>query len=711
MARTTVALALVLLIAVSVGPVLGQAGQSPTLQRGPMVTQELRFTPLVRMQYLQNALQGLHVSKRKQDAITSQFRELPEDLQNSILAVMNGDYALATNQDGLHMVRLDTDRLRQLLERMYRISSIWPPEGSPGCWAYAHGGLFDSNCQVYFDGSPVTTHYLGWEVEFFPNTLAFLIPTGASRGADHQVYVHSNATGKNTPVFMYPIIAPRGYRGYWGWKFHNFGDPTIPWHLYRHYFGAAAVEYADGTHRPAAQAWYDNAYKGAGGGGNCFGMSVSSLRVRNSNYDHVYHAAWFTNPATHKSYLWDYDWCTESKETVQQMQGSWYTQEQLDAYTAADAAQDARGTYNRVASLVSDSVNRPVLVYWGNGWGHAVVPYAVRVNGDRHEMLCYDNNNPYRKNETGDVDPSVATVFWSSNSFSCGGGTSATAVSYQEVTPANPHLPGAEYGGPGATTVVLVASASTKVNQITDENGRTLLNPDGSKNEDPNTGIPNASILYPLVQAQPLEGPTVLHGQVLSNMGQVLQPRIPNDSPTLYVFRQATGKSLLVNFAGQGEKQLSFFQPGAVLQVRANGAGQVQMANILGARFSGRMLNPAGLQLAEVQMIDSEAAGDRVFLLHNLTNLSNEPLEIIRIRRGQSLEVLGGPNLKFDLQVQGPVGRGMQTGTFRSLSLESGAKLQIAPEDWSKLRSTQLNVRFLNITNEQLLHQIRIGGN
>ncbi|MCD6361732.1 MAG: hypothetical protein J7M38_12830 [Armatimonadetes bacterium] len=693
--RKTMVLLLAAAVIITLLPELASAAEV-SLQTQPIHT--LQMSPLMRTQELRTILKQHKLPRQQQNEITGQFKQLPDDLQISILATLDSDFAKATNNDYLTMLRPEVSRLADILQLAFGIGNIWPEDGYAGQWSYAFGVGFGNDCQVYFDGSPVETYYLDWSDEFFPRSLAFHIPENTMRGVDHNVKVRNTADNRETSTVSYRVIAPRGYRGTWGWKFHNFSEPTIPWHLYANYFGQATVEYGDGTHRPAAQAWYDSAYKSAGSGGNCYGMSVSSLRFRNGNFSHMYWATWLNDPANHHFWLWDYNRVTETTETVQQMQGSWYTQEQLDAYCAADAAQDARGTYNRVAQLVADYVNRPVLVYWGPNWGHAVVPYAVRVNGDAHEMLLYDNNNPYRMNENGDPDPSVATVNWAANTFRCGTADEATAVSYEEVTPADPHLPGEEYGGPGSNTIVLVASAEAKVQQITDEDGRTLLGADGRRNEDPNTGIADASILYPLIQ-----GP-VLRGQLTTRAQLKLRP--PADAPTVYVFRNARGKSLQVNITGRGDKQLSYFAPGMVMQVQATGQGQVQLSNILQARFTAEMSNPAALQPTNIRLIRSEPAGDRVFDLRDLRGLDENILRLTPIRGGERLEIQAGPEVQFNLRLQAPAGRGMRTGNFENIALQAGLKLQVGPQDWTRLRNTRLQLQFRNITNNQVINQI-----
>ncbi|MEA3400154.1 MAG: hypothetical protein U9R79_02805 [Armatimonadota bacterium] len=658
------------------------------------------LTPVTLSQEFEQALREQGVPGEKVEAAVTQFQQYPRELQQSMLLTVKGTYAEALDRPELSIARIDPDLLRRVHDFvLFRVSSFWPGQGYPGIWAYAMGNGFHGNCTVYFDGSPVQTHYWGPDLEFFPNSLCFKVPDNAAIPQMHDVYVRDTEAAKNTPTLQYEVIAPRGYRGYHGWKFPNFSRATIDWKLYAHYFGASNVEYADGTHRPAAQQWFDNAYTSAGAGGNCYGMSVSSLRLRNGEHDHMYHAIHFTSPATHQPWVWWYDWNDTTRETVQQQQGGWYTQEVLDTHNALINSQDARAVFTRCEQLCNQTANRPVLIVWGNGWGHAVVPYDTQVDGNTRRILHYDNNDPYAQNETDGPDPSVATVNWSQNTFSYGGGPTGVAMSYEECTPPNPHLPGAEYGGPGADTVVVVASDETEVQQITDEGGRRFFNPNRSVNTDPNTRIPNSSIVYPLVQRPPV----ILRQQPrLRLQGPALQA--PGEQTLIFVFGQAQNKSLTFDINSNGLGQLSYFEPGQIFALQSQGAGQVQFSGLLQLP-AVQVANPQGLQVNLVRFIRSTAAGDRLFELRNMQNLGAQPLQLIPDAQGLEVQVIGAPGLQFDLNLQGPIGRGMQQGAFGGIGLQAGAAAVLRPTNWQRLGTSNLRLQLLNLQNNQVMQQ------
>jgi len=705
--RTTLTSVLVSVLAVAlVTSVLAQPApvrRGPVTFEDPLTARLLQLTPVQLSQRFGEILKTKGVTGEQADQAAERFRLLPQDLQGSIILTLDDDLAKRADLEMLSISRLDARTLKRIVAfKLFMISSFWPEQGQAGSWAYAFGRGFDEDCNVFLDGTQVESHYVGMSFGFFPDSMAFRVPAEASRGQEHDVYVRNTDSGDDTGTVKYVIVAPRGYRGYHGWRFSNFSRPTIDWKLYAHYFGASNVEYADGTHRPAAQAWYNSAYTSAGNGGNCYGMSVSSLRVKNSEFDHMFHASFFQGAATAQSSVWRYDWDDATRETVQQQQGAWYTQELLDVHNNLWNNQTPRDLFTRCESLLNNAVNRPVLVYWGPNWGHVVCPYETEVDGNTRRIICYDNNNPYRENEGGPIDPDVATVDWGANTFSRGSAGKGEMFSYEECTPPNPHLPGAEYGGPGSDTVVAVFSHSADIQQITDENGRTFFNADGSINENAASRIPLSSYLLPLVQLQPrvIGGPRdVRTGQL-----QMAQLKPPADAPHIFVFGEAQGKSLTFNIAGQGAKQMDLFSRGRIFSINSNGIGQVRASNIHELPTL-QILNAQATGPTSMAFIRSTPAGDRVFELNNLRNLGAQQLELVPNAEGTAIEVNGPANLQFNMDVLGPVGQGMQQATFANIALQAGAKANLTPVNWGALQNTNLRLQMLNLQNNAVIDQ------
>ncbi len=631
-----------------------------------------------------------------------QYQKLPDDLKIHLLYVADENYARASWRNEAYAATRINPKIFVAMRsfKIFTIGHFWPDQGAPGAWSFAFGHGFNDDCTVYFDGSPVESNYLDMDVEFFRNSMAFKVPTGATRDQMHDVFVRkAGADAGDTGTREYEIIAPRGYRGYHGWQFSNFGrgPNLIPWYLYSDYFGRLAVEYGDGTHRPAAQQWYEDVWGRSGTGGNCFGMSVTSLRVRNSQLDHMYYDSYFTSAATTQPWVWLYPWNSTTKESVQQQQAAQYVQEVAARINTLYHGADARDAFTTCDSLVNQVVNRPVLCYWGPNWGHAICPYDTEVAGDDRRMLCYDNNNPYAENETGSVDPDIATVHWGANTFSRGGGTKAITLSFDECTPADPHLPGAAIDGTAAETAIIAFAPGSRVTQITDEDGRQFFNPDGSINQDPNTNIPNMMQYFEMEQAPP---------RIQLPRAQRLQVRMAaaGDRAQVFIIGDSGGKSLSFDVPPAAATRMSYFEPGEVYALETQGVGQVKLANLLAAPTAELNQIQQGAS-ANIKFINSRANGDRLFELGSFENLSGPQLRVVPAPDGASLDVIGPPNLRFNLNISGPVGQGMQQAGFARLVLQEGAAARLAPANWNALGGSNLRLQMVNVQNNQVIRQ------
>jgi len=701
-------IAVVLAVAVwGTGPAHAQKRVRPTLKRPTMRARAIAAPNLSSAAGVNAAVREVlaqkRVSKQKSTAYASRISQLPITLQKDLLGRTSKKYSQVMVVELLPLEVVRATTMRKFF-KLFVISRIWPDQGARGTWAYVMGLNFNNNCKVLFDGVQAESYYLEC-AEFFPKSMAFKVPSGASLGSMHDVAVKDLAADTTTGSVEFKVVAPRGYRGYWGWKFSNFSWQNIPWEMYRDYFGASNVQYADGTHKPAAQSWYDAAYKKAGRGGNCYGMSVSSLRLRNNELNTYWHA-WFDNPANNQDYVWDYPWQTETRQTVQEDQGAWYTQEVLDVHTNLYSTQSHRDCFNRAASLVNYWSNRPVLVIWAPNWGHTMVPYSTEVAGDDRKIIVWDNNNPYSETETGSPDPSVATVHWAANTFSYGGADKGVCLSYDECTPANPHLPGSAYGGPGSETVVMAVEPGTKLSQITDEAGRKFFNPDGTVNQNPGTRIPFSMYMPPLVQA----ARRTVQPRLRLGAAKPAAPRasVPSNGPSLYLFGRASGKSLTFNIAGQGTKQVNCFMRGQVLDLRAAGAGDLRMSNLLQTNHRVEVLNPAALQPTKVSLMRTRQAGDRVFELENLQNLGTQNLRLTPAADGSRLDVEAAPGAKFDLLLRGPVGQGQQQTRFGNVAIQGQTRAVMRPDSWGNLLGGGLRLELRNLRTNRLERQMRI---
>jgi hypothetical protein len=251
---------------------------------------------------------------------------------------------------------------------------------------------------------------------------------------------------------------------------------------------------------------------------------------------------------------------------------------------------------------------------------------------------------------------------------------------------------------------VAVFSHTADIQQITDEDGRMFFNADGSINRNAASRIPNASYLPPLVQAprvQPRIQPRV--GTIGQLQLQQLQP--PADAPHIFVFGDASGKSLTFNVAGQGAKSMAIFSPGRIFSVDASGIGEIRLDNLLLPAMEMQILNAQQVGPTQVEFIRSMPQGDRVFDLNNIRNLGAQPLQLIPNAQGTAIEVNGPPNLQFNMDVLGPVGQGMQEATFGNIALQAGAKANLAPTNWGALQGTTLRLQMLNLQNNAVINQ------
>ena len=665
---------------------------------GASQTSAATLSSAARNQEFSRLLQDNNVAASDQTKFSSTFQKLPADLQTAILQ-STSPRLLSPAYTRVSDKYLSAAASAALIAAMATPSftAVSPTEGEAGTYSYATGTGLNVNCKATLDGTQLSSVYINFP-PIFPNTLFFSIPTSVSRGVNHNLAVTNTATSRTSSAMAYKIIAQRSYRGYYGWAFSNFGDPTIPWTAYADYFGASAVQYSDGTHRPAAQTWYDHNYKGVGGGGNCFGMSVSSLRFKYGlamgYWNHWLHTAPNALP-----FVWGYPTppSSQTKETVQEYQGSWLSQEVLTTH-ATTSQQDAHAAFNRVNTLLGGP-NHPVLLMWGHGSGHAVVPYATAVSGDDHQLICYDNNYPYTVTETNGPDTTISHVAWGANSFSDPTESWAQVgecMSYAEVTPPTPHLPGASFGGPGSSGAVVSADPGTDLTQVTDEGGHTFFNADGSVNTNPATRIPNSAIVYPLNASLV---PAVRVGMADGSVR-------PGSRPTLIVFGEATGKSLTFEFGGSAAtKNLQFYVPGLTLALQTSGGGKLRAFDILKSTRGFELQNPAAVRPTVIDLIHTEAAGDRHYQLRNLTGLGAASLFLRPLLDGSKLDIQAPAGLRFDHNLGAPLGQGQGRAVFAGLSTKT-SRAQFGLDDWEAINSSSLLLLHLNAAGaaSQTLH-------
>lgn len=643
--------------------------------------------PPVQLQHIaqfRQILASKNVPANKRSALEAEFGALPADLQATLLEAMasplpSAQLPRATARPGPEIIPPGP-----VIRLNPTISRFFPEFGTaPDSWVIVMGSFLQNGDKILWDGVERPTTFYGPSHEFFPNSLCFKIPAGTPLATNHEVKVFRSLNVQSAPA-TYRCVAPRGYRGYHGWQFSNFSAAVIPWYLYRDFFGASAVEYSNGTHKPAAQAWYDSTYKGVGSGGNCYGMSNSSLRIRNGNMT-TYHRHWFV--ANPQPFCWFYPWRTETKESVQEDQGGQLSAEMAATINNLWNNQTHKQAWERINSLVGQLTNKPVIGFWYVGhWGHAVVGYRTEISGSQRKIYWYDNNEPYAENETGGPDNSWAYVDWNNGSFHANSYSTANkmvCMSYDECM-RPPHLP-TEAGGPGASTTgtVIAVVEGGQVQQIEDEQGRRFYAADGSENQDPATRIPNAMRFIPIQGA----------GQEYVG-------------PAIFIFNNASNKNLLFSIAGAGEKMLSLFQPASVLSVRFAGTGQIRCNRLLTPNRNLELLNPASLQpliIRAILAVGNQRVGEALNL-----NLGNAPAMFsLNEAAGGTLEVQTGAGGQFDVRMETFAANQTLQALFRNVQTQANSRALLTPTNWNALHTSSLNVN-LRTLNNQPLRQLRI---
>ena len=705
--RRLIAVAAVVLLA---GSALSAAPQGPLTVQPQRAASGSAVTPLARAQEFGKLLNAQGITGAKKRSALDRFHALPTDLQDRLLVALSPDFASLLGVRHVEFNRTGIDpSVFQIVQ--FTFTEIWPGDSiEVGEWGLAVGSAFNADCVVVLNGITCETEYLQWEEGLAGQTLAFKVHTGVTRGALNEFWVRNKKTGQNTDRLTHLVEAPRGYRGTWGWKFPNFATPEIEWHLFRDYFGANKAEYGDGSPRPSAYVWYEATWKTAGSGGCCYGMSVSSLRLKQGEHDHMFHQWYFDTPGLYRNRVWDYPWTSILAETVRQQQGAWYTNEVLDTHNVRRWLESERDAWNRVEALAW-TANPPVLVTWAPNWGHAVVPYDTWVDGDDHHIRLWDNNTPYRIDEPL-PHPSRATVAWGANTFSYNGATESVCLSYEECTPSNPTFPsffGDIPGSPGESLVAIALAEGTRVRQITDAAGHRFFTANGQINEDRATAIPYSSPVWPLVQRLPI----AVDRPVMVQRGAADETPIPPGAapvmptattPPLIVFSVERGRDLTLEFAGAGEKRCTVFQPGHAFDLTMAGEGSLSLVGLVSnAAPQIRFDDVQGLRPTAARIISTRRTDDRVFDLRNVRGTAQGALRLIpqTNREGLRIEAPGG--VQFDLSVEGLVGQAPQQAAFAALSVEPGGAATLTPVNWRNLRGSalQLQVRSLQ-TNEQL---------
>ncbi len=638
---------------------------TPTLVSGRTVKRKPTKRTLRRVSVSPSALLDKALAKRKlspkyRAKQSKSFKKLPKKAQDTVLSALSPIYAKKLNMPILAKKFKIIDKVQLFLKPT--ISFFYPYKGSPGKYSLIKGIGCGQNCKVYFNGNACNTVYgMGF--------LCFQIPAGTAVGQDYNVYVRNTKSKVNGPTTKYRIVTPMGYRGQWGWKFANWGTPTYGWNLYRSVFGANAVEFANGTHRPAAQTWFNDVWRSVGAGGNCFGMSVRSIRTRRYDWKGL-HSNWW--PSNKEFKVWEYERDPQIVDSVHEDQG-----QQISAQTWGRIVDRWNNqTHVQALNLIKagiasgSSAKLPILMGWrldaaGNGVsGHAVVAYKVVENGNIATIYLYDNNAPYRETTNSDEN-SKCTVNKATGAFAWGTRTRMVALRFNEVTPAQPLLP-TEAGGPaGAGSTVIVCSSPRAIKQIVDERGRKFFT--GKK-----SAIPNSMLFRPL------------GGKVL-----------PKSFPAIFIFNKSKGKNLKVLFNSGRNCKISAFTRGRIFSLNGKG-GEVKFSALAKPEASLTIINPDSMRLASAKIIAIQKdKTERSFELTPTKTLQKGSLKL-------QLSP-GNKGIKIDNKLKAPAGlklhikrfsrRGVLNSRLKTLSVPKGRLGKVEVSNFKTLKTAPLNLK------------------
>ncbi len=669
MTRKAVTCSLILLFLIGTTVAFGAPALvvAPRLQARPVLSAQVLHTNLDR------ALQLRRVPNSAQ--ILGVTEKLPADVRQSAVALFDQNTAMAIGQpdlfaSGKYLTEISSAVLKAIYAAMATpvLDSLTPAGGGhPNEWAAALGSFFNTNDKVMFNGTEAPTVCMSGGLLFFT------VPASAALGSTYPVYVRNTLAGKNSATLNFKIVAPRGYRGVYGLGFFNFSDATIPWEVYRHCFGASTVEFPNGTHRPSANAWYNSAYKGCGSSGNCFGMALLSLRTRlwylgtdTHALDTVIYGSWIKTQGAWAP--WALPAGTQMHQSVQELMAyqlcapiSTYTagqksaQNNNQAWTTADTAIHTEG------QMVQESL-----------YGHAVVTYWTTSSGATRTFMFYDNNVPYTETETGGPDKSLGTLNSGTGSFSYAGYTHIATYHVSGLL-GPPQLP-AGVGGAGdnAADSAMIETPRDGTLTITDEAGRGGAN---------GVGVPGLSEII-------VEG----------GLGPM-----PASYPRLFVLQGVAGRSLNINFVGQGARQreIAYFGRGVVLQATAGGQQlQASLSGLGNPDVQIRFANPQAAMVSQVRMIGVLGAQEeRVITLDQFAGLGAGAtgFGLTADRGAAAISVASGVPLRLRLQLETQRATGVSRSTPSLQTADVGRLTRFAPQTWGNLQGGAINRGIINL--------------
>ena len=603
-------------------------------------------------------LAKLRVAEADKQTALGDFAKLPPGAQELALSIVETRLGMKSGGSGLSLPRKTPGP--HAPSTLPRVDAFYPTKGTPGEWSAVTGSSLNNDCKVNFDGIELPSAYCF-------GGLCFQVPTDKQLGTDHAVFVHDTKQNTNSATKQYRVAAHMGYRGVNGWRFGNFSTPYISYEVFRDYFGASQVEYANGYHIPSVWEWYIWFYRQVGDGGDCHGMSLRSVRTKLSDWQGLYGSWW---PANTQPTVWDYAWVDpQIVDSIREDQGGQTSGQAMALISTRSNHQTNNQAWEliRDALLTGDPRKQPIVVITGSLGAHVVVAYRVNQTGDDRAVYLYDCNKPYRETEPG--DNSIAHVQQSTDTFSYGSYDKLNAYTFDELVYEHPNLPSTAIppglGALGSDVTVVVAQSPGAMKQITDEAGRTFF-AGNQPNTNRATRIPDSMRFVPLTG-----GP------------------VPPGFPAVFVFGKSVGKSLTFDLQQTSPSGVRIFSPGIVTIITAQ-TGRFQINGILTPNQELRMINPNGMNLGEIRFFSTQAdRSERVFEVQGLKGIQGRGFVGLGIGpSGGAVSITGDCGAQLRMNVKSYSRSGVQESALPNLSIPPNQRGLINIRDWANLRSS-----------------------
>ena len=654
----------------------GGAGTSEESTRRPRLGDTPAATPLETGP--QAAFRSLLVQKQETAAQIAAdmaaFANMPPDVQETVAGSLVKGYGGRSIYNSHLLQSMSEQPPKVMLAIAPYLAGFWPADASSTESIVLTGRNLDAGTQVFFNGTPVVC----WVVTIWgqPPFVSFRIPAaGVSYGSSYPVWVVDGGLQSNTLSF--PVVAPRGYRGINGFKFANVGNSTIPWSVFRDYFGASNVEWPDGMHKLGPDSWYYQVYAGSGSGGNCYGFSLTSLRIHNWDMGSLLYSGWWS--AHRLSRVWDYASDVSSDQvfrSIQEMQGSQMAEPQFTTLYSALGNQGANAAWDKAHSLQGlPAPHGIVQAMIGPSIGHAIVPYGVGPDGASRNFLCYDNNNPYSTTEGAGPNPNQPVDNRTANTFSYGSYTQTAVFDLTEllVAPSLPFLATSAGLGSAGQSSYLALTKPASLAQITDEAGHTFYTPGGQVNTGPDR-IPGAYYTPPI-----MGGP------------------VPDSYPHTWLFAGSNGKTLKLDVnSGPAGAKLLFTQQGLLTDIQTDGA-RFSLTNVGVNTTNSRLIleNPGTAAPRLIRLIHTpNSLEERAFEIQGISRTLNQPLEIGLDASRNALVLVNHSAAPTNVQVLIRHNASDDHSATQPIALTVAARQAgiLQPTDWRQITGQDLNL-------------------